>query len=237
MATEFEKQFVAGVKRSHVHVAWDGDDSSNVHVVIWPTWGGLSDFEKGFAGDIASWGHTATAVDLYGIGNNPVELEDKSRTMMALISEKEPLTNLQTQITEEIAEAHPSKKLVHVGFCLGGRLAIEAGLHIPSSVGAASFHGLMSFHRAASAVEANRDAKFIIFNGYQDPLVEVAAADDARAYLDELGVDWQFIDFGGTKHSFMLPGANAPADGHAFSPEANARGRHYLRFFLNEFVN
>lgn len=235
MATEFERQFVNDVKRAHVHVAWDGDDSSDVHVVIWPTWSGLSDFEKGFAEDVVSWGHTATAVDLYGVGNNPTELQDKVDTMTLLVKEKAPLTALQHAITEDIAASHPNKKLVHVGFCLGGRLAIEAGLHLPNTSGAASYHGLMSFHRAEQG-EANTDAKFLIFNGYQDPMVDVASATSARAYFDELGLDWQFVDFGRAKHSFMLPSANAPMDGHAFNEKANARGRNALRFFLSEIA-
>lgn len=236
MSAEFEKQFVTGVKRAHSHVMWD-DESSDVHVVIWPTWSGLSDFEKSVAEEVASWGHAVTAVDLYGVGNNPTELQDKVDTMTALVANKEDLIQLQAEITQEIADVHPRKKLVHVGFCLGGRLAIEAGLHIPSTKGAASFHGLMSFFRADRPEQANRDVQLLICNGYQDPMVDVESADNARAYLDELGIDWQFIDFGQAKHSFMLPSANAPQDGHAFSPAANARGRHYLRFFLDQIAN
>lgn len=236
MATGFEKQFVNDIKRAHVHVAWDGDDSSDVHVVIWPTWSGLSDFEKGFAEDIVGWGHTATAVDLYGVGNNPTELQAKAETMAALVNDKERLLQLQRSICEDIAESHPNTKLVHVGFCLGGRLSLEVGLHIPSSKGAVSFHGLMNFHRPISIDSENQNTKFLIFNGYQDPLVDVESAVQARAYFDEQGVDWQFVDFGKTKHSFMLPGANAPQDGHAFSDVANARARNTLRFFLEEIA-
>lgn len=236
MSAEFEKQFVTNIKRAHSHVMWD-DEASDLHVVIWPTWSGLSDFEKGFAEDVASWGHAVTAVDLYGAGNNPVELQDKADTMMALVAEKESLIQLQADITQEIAEVHPHKKLVHIGFCLGGRLAIEAGLHIPSTKGAASFHGLMTFFHADSPAQANLDAQFLICNGYQDPMVDVAAADSARAYFDELGVDWQFVDFGAAKHSFMLPSVNAPEQGHAYCPKANARGRHYLRFFLDQLAS
>lgn len=233
MSAEFERQFVRGVNRAHSHVMWD-DDTSDIHVVIWPTWSGLSDFEKSFAEDVASWGHVVTAVDLYGQGNNPIELQDKADTMMALVAQKDALINLQTAIVNDIADVHPNKKLVHVGFCLGGRLAVEAGLHISSSRGAVSYHGLMNFYRADSNAQANTQSKFLICNGYQDPMVDVEAANNARAYFDQLGVDWQFVDFGAAKHSFMLPSANAPADGHAFSPEANARGRHYLRFFLDQ---
>ena len=83
MLAEFEKQFVTGVERAHSHVMWE-DQSSDVHVVIWPTWGGLSQFEKDMAEDIASWGHAVTAVDLYGVGNNPTELQDKMDTMTAI---------------------------------------------------------------------------------------------------------------------------------------------------------
>lgn len=234
MSSEFEIKFVEGVTRSHAHAAWDGEHTSNVHVVIWPTWGGLSEFEKGFANDVASWGYTATAVDLYGQGNNPVDVQDKIDTMTALVAKSAPLTALMKDITNEITASHPNKKIVHVGFCLGGRLAIEAGLHLPSSSGAVSYHGLMNFHRVEPESKANQDARFLVCNGYLDAMVDEESAECARAYFDELGVDWQFIDFGNAMHSFMLPGANAPEDGHAFSPEANKRGRRYLQGFLEE---
>ena len=94
----------------------------------------------------------------------------------------------------------------------------------------------MNFHRPSSLEDANQAAKFIIFNGYQDPMVDVDSASSARTYFDELGLDWQFVDFGQTKHSFMLPDANAAQDGHAFSAAASARGRNALRFFLSEIA-
>ncbi|RDL44556.1 dienelactone hydrolase [Marinomonas piezotolerans] len=234
MSSEFEKQFIDGVTRSHSHVAWDGETTSDVHVIVWPTWGGLSDFEKRFASDVASWGHSTTAVDLYGVGNNPTKPEDKANTLKTLVANQAPLTALLSDITKEIESSYPSKKIVHVGFCLGGRLAIEAGLHIPSSAGAVSYHGLMNFYRVEPECDANQSAKFLVCNGYQDPMVDEDSAESARAYFDELGVDWQFIDFGNAKHSFMLPQANAPQEGHEFSPEASARGRTYLRGFLEE---
>ncbi|MFD1382119.1 dienelactone hydrolase family protein [Rhodanobacter aciditrophus] len=236
MSSEFNKRFIEGVERSHSHVAWDGEDTSNVHVVIWPTWGGLSDFEKGFASDIASWGYTATAVDLYGQDNNPVDLQAKADTLKLLVTDRALLTGLLNDLTNDVTAAHSDKKIVHVGFCLGGRLAIEAGLHLPVSAGSVSYHGLMNFHRVEPESKANQEARFLVCNGYQDPMVDEDSAESARAYFDELGVDWQFIDFGNAKHSFMLPGANAPQDGHAFSPIANQRGRAYLKAFLEEIA-
>lgn len=237
MGTVFEEQFVHNITRAHVHVAWDGDDSSDVHVVIWPTWCGLSDFEKGFADTIVGWGHTATAVDLYGVGRNPIEPQAKADTMMALVADKDPLVALQKMICEDIAQAHPHKKLVHIGFCLGGRLAMEAGLHNPTSHGAVSFHGLMDFHRLDATEVFNKHTRFLIFNGFQDPMVAAESAHKARLYLDEQGLDWQFVDFGQTQHSFMLPEANSPQEGHAFNANASARSHNMLRYFLDDMAS
>ena len=46
----------------------------------------------------------------------------------------------------------------------------------------------MNFHRATSSVEINQKTKILIFNGYQDPMVDVESADKARAYFDEQGL-------------------------------------------------
>lgn len=236
MATEFEKQFVKDITRSHVHVAWVGEESSHVHVVIWPTWSGLSKFEQGFAEEVVSWGHTATAVDLYGLEHNPVEPQDKSDTMMALLKDPTAVLELQAKILQDIAEAHPNKKLAHVGFCLGGRLALEAALHLPASNAGISFHGLMNFNRPAPKDIANPNAKILVCNGYQDPMVDVALANEAKAYFHQTALDWQFMDFGQAKHSFMLP-STVDSDAHGFHPAVSARAKHMLRGLLDEMAN
>lgn len=231
MSETFQSLFVDGVNREHYKAL--SSASNNVQVVVWPTYSGLTDFEKGIADKIAAMGFTATAVDLYGQDRNPVEVEDKRSVMMSLISDEASLHDLQSRLTASATTE--GQTIIHVGFCLGGRLALEAGLHLSDSSAAVSFHGLMSFYRA-EADKANAKAKILVMNGYQDPMVSDEDAVAAKQYWSDLGMDWQFIDFGNTMHSFMLPGANNPDHGQQYNPVVAARGYQYLEHFLNEFV-
>jgi dienelactone hydrolase len=232
----FESIFKDNVKRVHYQVDGLSSEKSHIQVVIWPTFSGLTDFERGIADRIASLGFSATALDLYGIDQNPVEMDEKMAKMGALLAEADPLHNLQNELTQSACDAIHGKTIVHVGFCMGGRLALEAGLHLADSAGAASFHGLMSFFRAQSAEKANTKAKILVLNGYDDHLVTDDDAQEAKRYWKSLAMDFQFMDFSNTVHSFMLPSANNPEHGSQYNPQTAQRGYRYLANFLEEFI-
>lgn len=234
MSDQFDSLFKHNVERLHYSVGAEKADSQGVKVVIWPTFAGLSDFEKSVAAEIAAFGVSATAVDLYGQGRNPIEMDAKSATMGQLLAEPVLLHGLLRELTDAVIGLQPNQKIIHLGFCLGGRLAIEAGLHLKDSHAAVSFHGLMSFYRAQSVEKANTQTKILVFNGYSDPLISDEEAQSAKQYWTALGMDWQFVDFGGTAHSFMLPHANAPERGNVYNPVAASRSYQYLKNFLNE---
>jgi dienelactone hydrolase len=232
----FEAIFKDNVKRMHYQVDGLSSDKSHIQVVIWPTFSGLTDFEKGIADHIASLGFSATALDLYGIDQNPVEMEQKRAKMGALVAEADPLHELQNELTQSACDAIHGKTIVHIGFCLGGRLALEAGLHLENSAGAVSFHGLMSFFRAQSEEKANTKTKILVLNGHQDPLVTEDDAQEAKRYWTSLAMDFQFVDFSNAMHSFMLPSANNPDHGSQYNPLVAQRAYGYLANFLNEFI-
>lgn len=236
MSQTFESLFKQDIKRMHYQVDGLSSSKSHIQVIIWPTFSGLSDFEKGIADKVVSMGFSATAVDLYGIDNNPVEMDQKRAKMGALVAEAEPLHELLNELTQSACDAIHGKTIVHVGFCLGGRLALEAGLHLENTAGAVSFHGLMSFFRAQSEEKANTKAKILVLNGHQDPLVTEDDALEAKRYWTGLGMDFQFIDFSNTMHSFMLPSANNPEHGSQYNPLVAKRGYSYLESFLEEFI-
>ncbi|BFM48053.1 dienelactone hydrolase family protein [Marinomonas sp. THO17] len=231
MSQDFDSLFKHNIERHHYQKS-AATAQSALQILIWPTFSGLSDFEKQFADRLAEQGYSVTAIDLYGQGQNPQDLPEKQAKMGALLAEAEALHGLQQELTQQALQG--DSPIVHIGFCLGGRLALEAGLHFKETLGAASFHGLMSFYRAQSAELANQEVKLMIMNGYQDPLVSDEDAQSAKEYWSSLGIDFQFFDFGNTVHSFMLPSANNPDHGSLYNPVVAQRGFAYLTHFLAE---
>jgi dienelactone hydrolase len=234
MSDTFHSLFIDNVSRQHYQVGTTDAASKSIHVVIWPTFSGLTDFEKSIADKVASFGYSVTAVDLYGQDCVLESTEDKLSLMGKLLENETPLHQLQRTLTDESVANLSNKTIVHIGFCLGGRLALEAGQYFKDSVGAASFHGLMSFNRAPEE-QVNRDLKIMVLNGYNDLMVSDADAQSAKQYWTGLGIDFQFMDFGNTVHSFMLPSANNPEHGSLYNPVVAQRGYAYLENFLSEF--
>ncbi|KZN12721.1 dienelactone hydrolase family protein [Marinomonas sp. TW1] len=230
MCQDFDSLF-NNVERRHYQKRTEASQVP-LQVMIWPTFSGLSDFEKQFADRLAEQGYAVTAIDLYGQGQNPHDFVAKQAKMGALLAEAESLHDLQQELTQQALQG--DSPIVHIGFCLGGRLALEAGLHFADVIGAASFHGVMSFYRAQSLEQANQKVKLMIMNGYQDPLVSDEDAQSAKQYWSSLGIDFQFFDFGNTVHSFMLPSANNPGQASLFNPLVAKRGFTYLTHFLAE---
>ncbi|MEL0625270.1 dienelactone hydrolase, partial [Marinomonas arenicola] len=62
-----------------------------------------------------------------------------------------------------------------------------------------------------------------------------ADAQSAKQYWTGLGIDFQFMDFGNSVHSFMLPSANNPEHGSLYNPVVAQRRYAYLENFLSDF--
>ncbi|MCW4628487.1 hypothetical protein [Marinomonas rhodophyticola] len=61
MNQTFEAIFKDNIKRVHYQVDGLSSEKSHIQVVIWPTFSGLSDFEKGIADHIASLGFSSNS--------------------------------------------------------------------------------------------------------------------------------------------------------------------------------
>ncbi len=60
-------------------------------------------------------------------------------------------------------------------------------------------------------------AKILVCNGNDDPYVPAEHVASLIAEMNEAGADWQFINYGGTVHSFT-------------NPEADSRGLPALKY-------
>lgn len=199
-------------------------------VLLFPSWSGLSQLERHTADNIAQWGYETVAIDLYGIHANPTTVEEKQEKMQALIGECSTLHKHLKHILTAPEFSLGKRTVIAAGFCLGGRLAIESGLSDIGIAGVASFHGILNVYPATST-----HSRFLILNGYLDPLVNEESSKNFKALLNTLNADWQFVDFGATMHAFTNPEANDPADGKAYNEKSTRRAMQYFQQFLREF--
>jgi dienelactone hydrolase len=85
------------------------------------------------------------------------------------------------------------------------------------------------------AEEGKVKAKVLVCNGADDPFVLPAQVATFNEEMTKAGVDWQFINYGGTVHSFTNPDAAAiGAPGIAYNKSADERSWQAMTSFFAE---
>lgn len=202
-------------------------------VLIFPTWSGITSFEKGIADEIFKWGFNTIAIDLYGEENTPETVEEKASKMHALTSSPNQLRNtIDTMIDEALSlQKIKPDEVFCIGYCLGGKLSLMAGLNNEEITRAISVHGLLDI---TVETPKNRKSSFLILNGYLDPMI---AESDKHTFLEQLSkydLDWHLIEFGQAMHSFTQAEACHPENGVNFHKISASRSLIYTKSFLIE---
>ncbi len=113
---------------------------------------------------------------------------------------------------------------------MGGCGAIEAARSGAEILGVASFHG--SLNTPDTSLAKNIKCPLIIFHGQDDPFV----AGDVAGFQKEMTdakVDYQFISFSNTVHSFTNINENVPGKAQ-YSESAARRSWIYFLDFCRE---
>jgi len=215
------------------------DDSESLPgptVFMVPPFDGVTDFTKDYAKRVAALGYVVFVPDLYGDG----QTRDEMDACMALIMpylENRVLARTRMLEAFEVAKQQPevdADKMAALGFCSGGMCALELAR------AGADLKGLVSLHGAFAPTELAAEkikAKLLFLHGYDDPQVPPDALPALAKELNEQGVDWQFVFFSQTKHSFTDPIAaeiGSPEAGRVYSKRTAERAFQYSKDFFAE---
>ncbi len=185
----------------------DGNDKKRPGVLVVHEWWGLNDHAKRKAEALANEGYIAFALDMYGEGKNTVHPEEAGewagyiRQNMEIGKERFSAAYrlLQSQAYTD------GKKIAAIGYCFGGTVVLTmAQLNIDLK-GVVSFHGGLPTEKIATGPIK---AKILVCHGADDPLISQEQIQIFQNNMREAGADWQFIAYGGAKHSFTNPDAD-----------------------------
>jgi dienelactone hydrolase len=176
-------------------------------VLVVHEWWGLNDHAKKRAEELAREGYIALAVDMYGGGKTTTHPKEAGEWATAVRQDKQ--TGKERFLAGyELLRNHPltrKDQIAAIGYCFGGHVVLfmaQEGLDLK---GVVSFHGGLP---AEKAEPKSFKAKVLICHGADDPLT---TKEQITAYQDNLragGADWQFMVYGGAKHSFTNPDAD-----------------------------
>ncbi|MGH7931842.1 MAG: dienelactone hydrolase family protein [Candidatus Binataceae bacterium] len=214
------------------------DECSNAArpgILVMPEAFGLGAQTKRRADLLAGLGYAALAGDPYGDGLEINDLQEAIKRAGAIFADPFKARQRARVALDKLASLAQvdSSRMAAIGYCMGGTFSLELARDGAPLRGVVSFHGGLQTQSPATA--GQMQAKILVCTGADDPFVPHA---QVGAFADEMtkaGVDWQVISFGGTRHSFTNPDADAVgAPGIAYNRLADKRSWKAMTSFFDE---
>ncbi len=212
----------------------DGSGQALPGVILIPTVMGVTDLEIGFARDLVGRGCNALVADIFGKKFRGAERDVMFGEMGRLGGDRAALRERLLSILEvgRAQQEIDNGRMAVIGFCFGGKCALDLARSGADIAGVASFHGL--FDPAGLPPEKIK-AKVVAYHGWDDPMVPPEAVVALASELTEAGCDWQIHAYGHTGHGFTNPKASdLGIDGVFYTQAAARRSFASLYDFLDE---
>lgn len=196
-----------GTKLQGYLVYEDSYQAQRPGVLVVHEWWGLNEHAKRKAEELAKEGYIALAVDMYGEGKTTSHPKEAGEWATAVRQNKQ-LGKDRFMAGYELLRNHPltsKDQLAAIGYCFGGAVVLTMAEEGADLKGVVSFHGALPQEKAEPG---KIKAKVLVCHGADDPLVTKEQIQQFQDNLRAAGADWQFILYGGAKHSFTNPAAD-----------------------------
>jgi dienelactone hydrolase len=218
------------------YLAYDDQTSNKMPgILVMPEAFGLGVNAKNRANRLAALGYVALAGDPYGNGFETTDLQEAIKLATPLMGDAPKFRQRGRAGLDKLASLPQvdSSRLAVIGYCMGGTFSLELARDGAPVRGVVSFHGGLGTQAPAEAGKTK--AKILVCHGAEDPFV---APEQVTAFAEEMtkaGIDWQFISYGGTVHSFTNPNASSVGNpGIAYNKSADERSWQSMRNFFAE---
>lgn len=197
-------------------------------VVIVHAWGGVTAYEQKRADMIAALGYEAFALDLYGKGNRPADIDAKKREAQKLYEDRARMQKLLLAGLKE-ARAGGDEATVVTGYCCGGAAALE----LARSDKASGIKGYVTFHGALKTPEGESypatTPPLLILHGGADTSVTMEDVAALSRELEAAHLPYEIEVYSGAPHGFTifdLPAYRKDADAKSWSAFTNFLASH-----------
>lgn len=215
---------------------WDETSSARrPGIVVFPEAFGLNDHARQRAERLAKLGYAALAADPHGEGKVYADMASLGPAMQALFTDRAEWRS-RAKAAYDTLLAQPQvdgARTAAIGFCFGGTTCFELARSGVALSAIATFHAGLVPELAEDAGRIR--AKVLVCHGAEDPLAKKEVLEAVMGELRRDQVDWQFIYYGNTVHSFTDPAAdqrNMPA--FKYSKRAEDRSWAAMRGLFDE---
>lgn len=216
--------------------AWDDAASGpRPGVLVLPNVLGQKESDNAKAEDLARLGYAALAADVFGQGKRTTRESPDPAVYINALGADRPLLRDRLAASLAALQAQPEvdgDACAAIGFCFGGKCALDmarAGLAVR---GVVSFHGV--YDRPDYANVQPIAARVLVCHGWEDPLAPPQATVALADELNEGGADWQIHAYGHTGHAFTDAALGAGRPGFGYREAADRRSWAAMRLFLEE---
>lgn len=192
---------------SQSFVAYDEAETDKRPIVlVLPEWWGLTEYPKMRAKQFAEMGYLAMAVDLYGAGRL-AETPDSAGAAAGPFYSDPQMAKARIDAAMAKAKSYAqadASKVILVGYCFGGGLALNAAKLGGDYTAVCSFHGSL---KGVPAQKGSTKARLFIANGAADSFVPAADVAAFKSNLDSAGSPYTFKEYADATHAFTNPAA------------------------------
>lgn len=188
-------------------IAYDETGAKRPAVIIVHEWWGTNDHSRAVARKLAQAGFVGFALDMYGEGKQADNPQTASQ-MSGEIGENIPLIRTRFNAARDFVSQQPAvdaSRVAAIGYCFGGKIALQMARAGEDLRGVVSFHGLLATQHPAQAGKVK--AKVLVLNGADDPFVPKEQVDGFEKEMSTAGADYRVVNYPGGKHAFTNPAA------------------------------
>lgn len=204
-------------------------------VLVVHEWTGIGPYVKKRCEQIAALGYAAFAIDIYGKGIRPADVNEAARQAAIYRGDRQLMRKRALAGFEEVKKFSfvDPERIAAIGYCFGGGVVLEMARSGADLKGVVSFHGNLDTPNPDDA--KNIKAKVLVCHGADDPYVPW---DKVIAFQNEMRktkVDWEIIVFGNAVHGFTNPeNGSDPSKGAAYNRQADMRSWEAMKAFFKE---
>ncbi|MGW8377793.1 dienelactone hydrolase family protein [Streptomyces sp. ODS28] len=217
------------------HLALPAGSDRRPAVLIGPEGPGLNDFQRRRADALAELGYVALAFDINGGRwfTDPQEMLAYVNPLLADPDRQRDIGHAALDVLRAEPRTDPAR-IAAIGYGTGGAIALELGRDGADLRAIATVNGLIT-GRPGEAAHIRCPVWAGV--GSEDPIMDESHRAAFTAEMQEAGVDWRLVVYGGAQHAFHHPqvgGETLP--GVAHHPQHAHRAWHDILALLEECV-
>ena len=180
-------------------------------VLVGPEWWGRNEYTEQRARELAEHGYAALAIDMYGDKKSTDQASQASEWMMQTFAAPNIIVDRANAALSALnaQEEVDSATTAAIGFCYGGKVALDLARSGANLKAVATFHANLSAQTPAQTGQVK--AEILVLHGEKDSMVSLDDVAQFKAEMFAAGVEHEVIVFEDAKHGFSNPQADERA--------------------------